>query len=89
MSNNSVKLNLGCGEDKKPGYINLDSNPSVGPDVVYNLNIFPYPFADNAFDLIEASHILEHLDKPFAVMKELHRILAAALLMPSTRTVLT
>ena len=75
MDNNLTKLNLGCGEEKKAGYVNLDWQSLTEPDVRHDLNKFPYPFADNTFDLIEASHILEHLDKPFAVMKELHRIL--------------
>ncbi len=69
------KLNLGCGEDKKEGYVNLDFHDHVKPDVVHNLNDLPYPFPDNSFELIEAFHILEHLDRPFSVMQELHRIL--------------
>jgi len=72
---NLKKLNLGCGESKKEGFINVDWQSSVAPEVSHNLNIFPYPFDDNTFDVIEAFHILEHLDKPFSVMKELHRIL--------------
>lgn len=68
------KLNLGCGEFKKKGYINLDYYSVSEPDIRHDLNRFPYPFEDNEFDLIEASHILEHLNDPFKVMKELHRI---------------
>lgn len=70
------KLNLGCGEFKKSGYINLDSNKDVNPDVIHDLNNIPYPFSDNSFGLIEADHVLEHLGDPFAVMRELHRVLA-------------
>ncbi|MFA6308030.1 MAG: class I SAM-dependent methyltransferase [Patescibacteria group bacterium] len=69
------KLNLGAGEDSKDGYISIDWNELTKPDVVHDLNKLPYPFEDNYFDEILASHILEHLDKPFEVMKELHRIL--------------
>jgi SAM-dependent methyltransferase len=72
---NMIKLNLGCGEDKKDGYLNIDWNPIVKPDITHDLNIVPYPFEDNYFDLIEVSHVLEHLEKPFIIMKELHRIL--------------
>jgi SAM-dependent methyltransferase len=68
-------LNIGCGEFKKKGYINLDIDPKVNPDVVHDLNIFPYPFPSEYFDVIVANHVLEHLDSPFEVMKELHRIL--------------
>lgn len=75
MENNIKKLNLGCGERKKPGYINIDWNSEVEPEVVHDLNKLPYPLEDNSFDLIEASHVLEHLDKPFLIMKELHRLL--------------
>jgi SAM-dependent methyltransferase len=68
------KLNLGCGEFRKEGYVNLDCLASVRPDIVHDLNVFPYPFQDNTFDTIEADHVLEHLHNPILVMKELHRI---------------
>ena len=70
-----TKLNLGCGSFKKDGYVNLDSCGHLGPDVVHDLNRYPYPFEDNRFELIEADHVIEHLDDIFAAMRELHRIL--------------
>ncbi|OGY93546.1 MAG: hypothetical protein A2406_02850 [Candidatus Komeilibacteria bacterium RIFOXYC1_FULL_37_11] len=73
--NDSKKLNLGAGEDRQDGYINIDWNDLTKPDIKHNLNQFPYPFPDSHFDEILASHILEHLDRPFQVMTELHRIL--------------
>ena len=69
------KLNLGCGEDYKEGYVNIDFHSHIKIDKVHDLNQFPYPFDDNEFDFIEASHVLEHLDRPFVVMQELHRII--------------
>ena len=54
----------------------MDFRQVPGVDVVHDLNTFPYPFADNEFDRIEIVHVLEHLDRPFDVMRELHRILA-------------
>ncbi len=69
------KLNLGCGEDFKEGYVNVDFHSHVSIDVQHDLNSFPYPFEAASFDHILASHVLEHLDRPFVVMKELHRIL--------------
>lgn len=71
----SKKINLGCSGYKKKGYINVDWQSIVAPDVVHDLNIFPYPFNDNSFSLVEATHVLEHLDRPFEVMREIVRIL--------------
>ena len=69
------KLNLGCGQFPKSGYVNLDIDSKTKADVFHDLAKFPYPFKDNSFSLIEADHVLEHLENPIRVMKELHRIL--------------
>jgi SAM-dependent methyltransferase len=68
------KLNLGSGQFKKKGYINMDWHSLSEPDILHDLNIVPYPFGDNEFDLIEADHVLEHLEDVFKITKELHRI---------------
>jgi SAM-dependent methyltransferase len=75
MNATQNKLNLGAGADRKPGYVNLDWTPAAAPDVLHDLNKFPYPFAENTFDLVEAAHVLEHLDRPFDAMREIHRIM--------------
>ena len=70
------KLNFGCGRNILKGYINIDYVKGNGVDLVHNLNKTPYPFKDNTFDEIYASHILEHLDGDwFKIIKDLHRIL--------------
>jgi len=69
------KLNLGSGRRPLEGFVNVDWSDQGGADVVHDLNVFPYPFADNSFEFVEMSHVLEHLDRPFLVMKEVHRIL--------------
>ena len=69
-----TKLNLGCGSDIKPDYINLDFEKFSGVDVVADLNKLPWNFKDNSFSDILMSNILEHLDNPFQTMKEIHRI---------------
>lgn len=45
-------------------------------DLIYDLNNFPYPFENEEFDGIFASHIIEHIykEKFLVLMKELHRI---------------
>ena len=75
-SSGSRKLNLGSGEFLKDGYVNVDYHSISNPDISHDLNKFPYPFADNYFELVEADHVLEHLAEPFEVMRELRRICA-------------
>ena len=70
------KLNLGCGEFHREGYVNVDCYAVSAPDVRHDLEQIPFPFADNEFDEILLEHVLEHLSDPFAVMRELHRIAA-------------
>jgi predicted SAM-dependent methyltransferase len=72
------RLNLGCGFKKFEGFTNVDMNPIFKPEVVCDLNKFPWPFEDGEFDHIVAKDILEHLgEKPgdlLKVIQELYRI---------------
>ena len=70
-----VRLNLGCGFLPKIGFINVDAFEICKPDVVHDLNVFPYPWDDNSVDLIELWHVLEHLEDWWAVFRECTRIL--------------
>ena len=70
-----MKLNLGAGEYVREGYVNVDWQAGEGVDVVHDLNSFPYPFETGSVEEVSAYHVLEHLDRPFFVMRELHRIL--------------
>jgi len=69
------RLDIGCGGNKIPGCTYLDVNPDVRPDIVHDLNQYPYPVEDNSFDEIYAKHIIEHLNDPQAFLSELCRIL--------------
>jgi SAM-dependent methyltransferase len=68
------KLNVGCGDDIKDGWTNLDFVKQSGVNVVHDINKFPWPFKDNTFDEVYCSHILEHVDNFIKVMMEIHRI---------------
>ena len=52
----------------------VDFRGETLPDVVHDLATYPYPFEDNSFDKIYASHILEHLPNNIDFMDELYRI---------------
>ena len=41
--------------------VTLDANKSHRPDVVHDLAVSAWPFADNEFDRVDAYEILEHL----------------------------
>lgn len=88
-----TELLIGCGNsrDKRmskqgdpPGWSNLttlDFSADCGPDVVHDLEVLPYPFADNSFDEIHAYEVLEHTGQQgdwrffFAQFGEFYRIL--------------
>ncbi|WP_443082278.1 class I SAM-dependent methyltransferase [Thermodesulfitimonas autotrophica] len=70
-------LDLGCGPNKLSGAIGVDFRPGPGVDVVHNLNVYPWPFADNEFDLVYASHILEHPKDVVRTIEEIYRITKA------------
>jgi SAM-dependent methyltransferase len=70
----STKLNLGCGFDIQPGWINLDRASLPGVDVVHDLENLPLPFADGSLDYVLAKDVLEHVDY-VRLLRELHRIL--------------
>lgn len=53
-----AKLNLGCSTRPLPGYTNVDARSECKPDVVANVR--DLPFDDESFELVRASHVLEH-----------------------------
>lgn len=71
------RLNVGCGGQAQPGWVNVDAVQQPGVDVVHDLDVFPWPFDDASFDQIRAIDIYEHVDKPIGFLGEVHRILTA------------
>jgi predicted SAM-dependent methyltransferase len=70
------KLNLGCGFDKKEGYLNIDFNEFHNPDLVAdicNLEILPSGY----YEKIIAYDVLEHItrNKTKLVLSEWNRLL--------------
>jgi len=74
------RLNLGSGIDYKDSWFNVDLSEEnqlgtqIHSDCSHDLDEFPYPFEDNTFDEILLNQVLEHLENPPKVIKELIRI---------------
>ncbi len=67
-------LDVGCGANTYEGSIGLDNNPRTAADVIHDLGQFPYPFADDEFDLIVSRHVAEHVPDVMGFIGELYRI---------------
>jgi len=68
------KVNLGSGEEILKGYLNVDFEEFKGVDFLWDLNKIPYPFKDSQFKEVIMKNILEHLNNPYGIMKEIHRV---------------
>lgn len=69
-----VKLNLGCNRKIFPGWVNVDTYPFEGVDVVANLDQ-KWGWDDSSVHYIRAFDILEHLKNPVHTMNEAWRVL--------------
>ena len=73
-----MKYNLGCGADYRFGWINVDRQAAVAPDLVWDLLSFPWPFADESAEEIALIHVLDEVqaspDVTTRFMQELYRI---------------
>ena len=76
-----MRLNLGCGDARIDGYLNVDKEAECQPDKIQDLEVFPWDFKDDSVDQIQLSHVLEHLGQTseiyLSIMKELYRICKA------------
>ncbi|RKY33210.1 MAG: hypothetical protein DRP74_00730 [Candidatus Omnitrophota bacterium] len=67
-----IKLNLGCGDNKLPGFVNIDITGH--PDLYWDLE-HGIPFPNDSVDYVLAKHSLEHLSNHFFIMSEIWRVL--------------
>lgn len=74
----NVKLNLGCGKTRIPGFINIDSNlKAIGADIILDLNDINKFFENESIELVYMSHILEYYDyeKGLDLLKNIFKLL--------------
>jgi len=74
-----VKLNLGCGFDKREGWLNVDNFDACEPDQMLDIETTPWDLPTDGFEHVLMKHVLEHVGADFAtfrrVMQELYRVL--------------
>lgn len=76
VATETLKLHLGCGERRLPGWVHIDVRPLPGLDHVSPIDHLPM-FADSTVDEIYNCHVLEHFGRhefPKA-LQEWHRLL--------------
>jgi SAM-dependent methyltransferase len=73
-------LDIGCGRrpyrallTRASGYIGMDSNPDVKPDVVGS--VLDLPFEDASFDGVMCTEVLEHVPDPSRALAEIRRVM--------------
>jgi SAM-dependent methyltransferase len=65
-------LDVGSGLNKYQGkagdtVIGMDLFNAGSADVIHDINIFPYPFPDNYFDMVWVHHSFEHMDDAYDI----------------------
>jgi len=68
-----MRINLGCHKWKLKGFVNVDIDPRVEPDLLADTG--KLPMQDNSVDEIYAGHMLEHFKLREDPLKEWQRVL--------------
>lgn len=72
-----VRLDIGCGPNKREDFTGIDRHKFKGVDIVCNVAKAKLPFKPNSVDEVYASHFIEHLtqDERCHFLNELFRVL--------------
>lgn len=77
--NSGIRLDIGCGASKNPGFVGIDMLKLPGVDIVHDLEETPWPLPDECVLVATASHVLEHINPHkgvfIQVMDEIWRVL--------------
>lgn len=75
LENNLIKLDIGCGKEKKEGYVGIDIDPESQADII--ASALDLPFENESVDEIISSHLVEHFSPEEAqkFFSEIYRVL--------------
>ena len=68
-----MKLNLGCGKRKMKGYLGVDLNPAVKPDIVDHM-ILLKTIKQNSVDEIKSQSSFEHINTSLIVFTSIENM---------------
>lgn len=76
-SKREIKIDIGCGTQKREGFTGIDARKFDGVDIVCNVGTEKWPFSDSSVSEAHASHLVEHLTAPERIhfVNELYRVL--------------
>jgi SAM-dependent methyltransferase len=57
-----IRLDIGCGENKNPGFVGMDIRALDGVDIVHDVEAFPWPLPDDSVLSAVCSHVVEHIN---------------------------
>ena len=66
-----MRINVGCGNTRLPGYVNTDWDEKYKPDVVWNLNEAPPESLKEVTEIV-CENVLEHCTNPFQTLYYFH-----------------
>lgn len=69
-----MKLDIGCGKNKKVGFTGLDKVNLSGVDIICNLDKEKIPLEDNSVEKVHSTHFMEHAADILFVMEEIWRV---------------
>ena len=75
-TNDPIRLDIGCGKNKRPGFIGVDQYAMDGVDVVMDVRQ-RWVYEDDSVEEVHCSHFVEHLtaQERVAFFNELYRVL--------------
>lgn len=69
-----MKIDIGCGPNKREGFIGIDIAAAPGVDHVIDIERQPLPFEDNSVDYVFSNHAFEHIHNPLSILREIVRV---------------
>jgi len=69
-----MKLEIGCGENKKEGYFGMDIHQYDGVDLVQDVSDAPWKIDDESCTEIYANQVVEHIPNLALLFSEMYRV---------------